>query len=509
MNCKQRHTSETDTQAAIGDELFAAGRFDEAMTAYRHALSLSPALPAARMGLDAILERARTPRPNEQLVTLLLDAYADDGANWDAIGWGAANQLVVGWPPDATPETMAGNRLLLDFLRKSLNREAALERKLIALRADTATALLKPSPSRRIDDLAAAISEQAWLNEYIWPDDPIVPDGPAGAMYRPQPSPRPEVIEERQLAAELPEIAPITDRVSKAVAEMYEANPYPRWTHLPRCPKVDVQAALMRDFPHARAVVFDRPLAVLMPGAGTGQHPLSVASSYDNVEVTAVDLSRASLAYAKRMAARYGIGNVAFLRGDILDLPRLGRAFDHVECVGVLHHMADPGAGLRAISSVMRPGAFMRIGLYGEGGRRIVVRARNQIAGAKLPPTLGGLREFRRRVMGGDWRRLVPLTEWEDFWSASLLRDLCFHVQEHRFTIARLREFLKGSHLRFLGFEFNAGAVQRAVADAGPIAHYRARFPRERTFSDLGNWEQLEREKSNLFPGYAFVCQKD
>jgi hypothetical protein len=103
----------------------------------------------------------------------------------------------------------------------------------------------------------------------------------------------------------------------------------------------------------------------------------------------------------------------------------------------------------------------------------------------------------------------VPLTEWEDFWSASLLRDLCFHVQAHRFTISRLRDFLRGSNLRFLGFEFNAGAVQRAVADAGPIAHYRARFPGERTLSDLGNWEQLEREKSYLFPGYAFVCQKD
>ena len=313
------------------------------------------------------------------------------------------------------PKQWAGNQLLLNFLRKSLNRDAGLERKLIALREATARALLKPSPQRRINDLAAAIAEQAWLNEYIWPDDPIVPDGPAGAMYRPQSPPRPEVIEERRLAAELPEIAPITDAVSQTVAEMYEANPYPRWTHLPRRPKVDVRAALMRDYPHARSVTFDRPLAVLMPGAGTGQHPLSVASSYDDVEVIAVDLSRASLAYAKRMAAHYGIGNVAFLRGDILDLPKLGRTFDHVECVGVLHHMGDPRAGLRAISSVMRPGAFIRIGLYGESARRIVVKARDQIAAAKLPPTLDGLREFRRRVMGGGWRRLVPLTRMGGF----------------------------------------------------------------------------------------------
>jgi hypothetical protein len=73
-----------------------------------------------------------------------------------------------------------------------------------------------------------------------------------------------------------------------------------------------------------------------------------------------------------------------------------------------------------------------------------VVKARDQIAAARLPPALDGLREFRRRVMGGGWRRLMPLTEWEDFWSASLLRDLCFHVQAHRFTISRLRDFMRG-----------------------------------------------------------------
>jgi SAM-dependent methyltransferase len=495
--------------ATTGDELFAAGRLDEAMTAYRQALAETPGFAAARLGLDAILERARTRQPSEQLVRLLLEAYADPSANWDAIGWGAANQLVVGWPADASPEAMAGNGLLLEFLRKSLNRDPALERKLMALRTATAALLQQPSPSAPVVELAAALAEQAWQNEYVWPDDPAVPDGPAAAMYRPPATPRPEVVEERRIAAELPAIAPITDSVSQSVAAMYEANPYPRWTHLPRRPRIDVRAALQADFPHARAVAFEGPLSVLMPGAGTGQHPLSVASWYENAQVTAVDLSRASLAYGKRMAAHHGIANVEFLQGDILDLPRLGRTFDHVECVGVLHHMADPKAGLTAISSVLRPGGFVRLGLYGEGARRIVVKARQEIAAARLPSTLDGLREFRRRVMGGDLRRLVKLTEWEDFWSASLLRDLCFHVQEHRFTVSRLRAFLAGSGLTFLGFEFSSGASARSVADAGPIAYYRARFPTERTMSDLERWEQLEREKSNLFPGYAFVCQKD
>jgi SAM-dependent methyltransferase len=495
--------------AAVGDERFAAGRVDEALAADRQALALSPGFAAARSGLDAILERARTPRPNEQLVQLLLEAYGDEGANWDAVGWGAAHQLMVGWPATAAPEAMAGNALLLEFLKKSLNRDVGLERRLIDLRDATAKRLGEAAPPQPVVDLAAAIAEQAWHNEYVWPDDPRVPDGPAGAMYRPQPTLRPEAVEEETLAAALAEIAPIADPVSRSVAAMYEANPYPRWTHLPRRPKLDVRAMLLRDFPHARSRDLDAPLAVLMPGAGTGQHPLSVASTYESVQVTAVDLSRASLAYGKRMAARYGIGNFEFLKGDILDLPKLGRVFDHVECVGVLHHMADPRAGLMAIASVMKPGAFVRLGLYGEGGRKIVEKARRDIAAARIPSTLDGLRDFRRRVMGGDLKRLSGLAGWEDFWSASLLRDLCFHVQEHRFTIARLRTLLAGSGLTFLGFEFNAGSAHRNVADAGPLAQYRARFRGEPTLSNLLRWEDLEREKPDMFAGYAFVCQKD
>jgi hypothetical protein len=157
----------------------------------------------------------------------------------------------------------------------------------------------------------------------------------------------------------------------------------------------------------------------------------------------------------------------------------------------------------------MKPGAFLRLGLYGEGGRKIVEKARRDIAGARIPATLAGLRDFRRRVMGGDLKRLAALTDWEDFWSASLLRDLCFHVQEHRFTIPRLRAFLDGSGLTFLGFEFNAGSAHRTVADADPLAQYRARFRNDPTMADLAKWEQLERDKPDLFAGYAFVCQKD
>ncbi len=268
---------------------------------------------------------------------------------------------------------------------------------------------------------------------------------------------------------------------------MYEANPYPRWTHLARRPEVDVRAALMGDFPHATEVDFgDRPLEVLMPGAGTGQHPLTVASSYAKAKVTGcrslTGKPRLSASAWPRVSASTISSSCAATSSTS---PKLGRTFDHAECVGVLHHMADPKAGLNAISAVLRPGAFLRLGLYGESARTLVVKARRDIEMARLPATLDGLREFRRKVMSGEWRRLRPLTAWRISGALRLLRDLCFHVQEHRFTVSRLRTFLEGSGLRFLGFEFNVGASQSAAANAGPLELYRSRYPTERTLSDL------------------------
>ena len=61
-------------------------------------------------------------------------------------------------------------------------------------------------------------------------------------------------------------------------------------------------------------------------------------------------------------------------------LGALGRTFDLIESNGVLHHMADPWAGWRVLLSLLRPGGFMRIGLYSEIARWGVVAARALIA---------------------------------------------------------------------------------------------------------------------------------
>jgi SAM-dependent methyltransferase len=50
--------------------------------------------------------------------------------------------------------------------------------------------------------------------------------------------------------------------------------------------------------------------------------------------------------------------------------PDLGGKFDFVNCIGVLHHLASPLAGLQSLNTVLKPDGGMNLMVYGELGRR-------------------------------------------------------------------------------------------------------------------------------------------
>ena len=79
-----------------------------------------------------------------------------------------------------------------------------------------------------------------------------------------------------------------------------------------------------------------------------------------------VDLSLASLAYAQRKSNELSFTNIDYLQADILHLHQLGKEFDIIESVGVLHHMDEPMAGWRVLVDLLKPGGLMKIGLYSE-----------------------------------------------------------------------------------------------------------------------------------------------
>ena len=66
--------------------------------------------------------------------------------------------------------------------------------------------------------------------------------------------------------------------------------------------------------------------------------------------------------------------------------------------------------------------------------------------------TVPKIKEFRETIISGKLRELNSLTRRYDFYSLSSCRDLCFHEQEHIFTVKQLQETLQSNGLKFLGF---------------------------------------------------------
>ena len=56
-------------------------------------------------------------------------------------------------------------------------------------------------------------------------------------------------------------------------------------------------------------------------------------------------------------------------------------------------------------------------------------------------------------IIESDKAYYKQIINYDDFYSLSELRDLLFHVQEHRFTIPLIKDHLNKLGLKFCGFE--------------------------------------------------------
>ena len=407
------------------------------------------------------------------------------------------------------PATLFEDPLFLRLLEETLVRDPAVEDRLISARA-SALAKVDAGPELPLAALVA-IAHQCFNGEYVFAEtreetervQRLASSAAESeykcalfACYRPLDSlpgaeraapaslVRRQILEpreERRLAADMPVLGESADAVSAAVRAQYESNPYPRWIRTQSVFETGSLAEILRElYPHADLAGLPAgPARILVAGCGTGQNAIATARRFLAARVLAVDLSRASLGYAKRKTLELGIASLEYAQADVLALAGLPERFDYIECSGVLHHLADPLAGWRALAALLAPRGVMRIGLYSELGRRHLARGRELIAEHGLQPTAEGIRAFRAAVRGrADDPALARIARSEDFYSLSGCRDLLFHVQEHRFTLPQIGAMLDELGLDFLGFELADGSA-RAL--------------------DLRHWHRFEQEHPDTF----------
>ena len=126
------------------------------------------------------------------------------------------------------------------------------------------------------------------------------------------------------------------------------------------------------------------------------------------------------------------------------------------------------------------------------------MRVRKEIALLRMGTSEDDIREFRRSLVESHDENHQQLTTSSDFFSLSELRDLIFHVQEHRFTLPQIKNNLDELGLKFCGFE-----------NKNAITNFRVLFGKAADTCDLILWHEFEKSNPKTFGGmYQFWCQK-
>ena len=256
-----------------------------------------------------------------------------------------------------------------------------------------------------------------------------------------------------------------SDAATPVVSDFYDRFPYPgdplqdgpppgynwRWCH------ESVLAAVHGAVPSQADPA--RSLRILDAGCGTGVSTDYLCHLNPGAQVLAVDISAGALAVARERLQRSGAADhVDALRQEqrsLLDLKGEG-PFDYINSVGVLHHLREPLAGMKALGSLLADTGLIHLFLYADGGRWEIHRTQSALSRLGAGSGAEGLRlgrELFQVLPEGNRLRQNYEQRWLiDTAADSNFADMYLHPQETSYDLRRLFGLIETAGLQFVGF---------------------------------------------------------
>jgi 2-polyprenyl-3-methyl-5-hydroxy-6-metoxy-1,4-benzoquinol methylase len=195
---------------------------------------------------------------------------------------------------------------------------------------------------------------------------------------------------------------------------------------------------------------YRQDLEILVAGCGTSQ-AAKHALRQPTARVTGIDVSATSLRHTRELKRRYGLKNLEVRQLPIERARELGRRFDKVVCTGVLHHLADPYAGLRALRSVLKPDGAMYLMVYATYGRAGIYMLQEYCRRLQVGASQGEIEDLIAvlRTLPDGHPLARVLREAPDMRHPDALADALLHPRDRAYTVPRLFDYVEQNGCRF------------------------------------------------------------
>ncbi|HEY7915272.1 MAG TPA: class I SAM-dependent methyltransferase [Blastocatellia bacterium] len=189
-------------------------------------------------------------------------------------------------------------------------------------------------------------------------------------------------------------------------------------------------------------------LDVLVAGCGTWQ-AAKYALCHPDARVVGIDVSPTSLKHTETLKRKYNLTNLETRQLPIENVARLDHRFDLIVCTGVLHHLVDPDAGLRALGSVLRPEGAMYLMVYAPYGRTGVYMLQEYCRRLGIGTSKDEIHDLTvvLKALPQHHPLLATLRGSRDSLNAEALADALLNPRDRAYSVPELFDFIERNDL--------------------------------------------------------------
>jgi len=292
------------------------------------------------------------------------------------------------------------------------------------------------------------------------------------------------------------------------VRDFYTSHPYP-----PPVANLDRARDEWQDENRHRAEYHllwpERPyradLDILVAGCGTWQ-AAKYALCRPDARVVGIDVSPTSLDQTEQLKRKYNLTNLDIRQMPIESAASLDRDFDLIVCTGVLHHLIDPDAGLRALRSVLKPEGAMNLMVYAPYGRTGVYMLQDYCRRLGIGTSEQEISDLIDvlKALPPQHPLVTLLRGSRDAANPDALADALLNPRERSYSVPQLFDFIERSGLTFVRWYSRAPYLPQCGAIAAT--------PHAKRLADLSECEQyaaMELWRGTLASHSVIVSRSD